>query len=85
MPFASPTYNCSPWTTSFIATSFALIRESYDQIADEYALRIYNELQHKPLDCVLLDDFYADVVPSSLTAPLHKFGGRLGLGRTSAC
>ncbi len=37
------------------------IRDSYDHIADEYALRISNELQHKPLDCALLDDFYADV------------------------
>jgi SAM-dependent methyltransferase len=42
------------------------IRESYDQIADEYALRIYNELQHKPLDCALLDDFYADVAAGEL-------------------
>ncbi len=42
------------------------IRESYDQIADEYALRIYNELRHKPLDCALLDDFYADVAAGEL-------------------
>lgn len=33
------------------------IRDSYDRIADEYALRIYAELQSKPLDCELLDRF----------------------------
>jgi len=37
------------------------IRESYDQIADEYAFRIYNELQNKLLDCALLDHFHAGV------------------------
>jgi ubiquinone/menaquinone biosynthesis C-methylase UbiE len=35
------------------------IRESYDRIADEYALRIFNELAHKPLDRDLLDRFAA--------------------------
>ena len=39
-----------------------LIRESYDRVADEYALRIFNELQHKPLDRELLDRFAAEVV-----------------------
>jgi hypothetical protein len=33
------------------------IRESYDRLADEYAHRIFNELQHKPLDRELLDRF----------------------------
>jgi SAM-dependent methyltransferase len=33
------------------------IRESYDRIADEYARRISDELQHKPLDRQLLDRF----------------------------
>jgi len=42
------------------------IRESYNQIADEYTLRIYNELQHKPLDCALLDGFYADAAAGEL-------------------
>jgi SAM-dependent methyltransferase len=28
---------------------------SYDQVADEYVLRIYDELKHKPLDRQLLD------------------------------
>ena len=37
------------------------IRESYDRIADEYARRLFNELQHKPLDCKLLDRFAAQV------------------------
>jgi len=33
------------------------IRESYDRIAEEYARRISDELQHKPLDRELLDRF----------------------------
>jgi SAM-dependent methyltransferase len=33
------------------------IRESYDRLADEYARRLYNELEHKPLDRELLDRF----------------------------
>lgn len=37
------------------------IRESYDRIADEYALRIFNELQHKPLDRDLLNRFAAQL------------------------
>ena len=37
------------------------IRESYDRIADEYALRIFNELQHKPLDRDLLNRFAAEM------------------------
>jgi ubiquinone/menaquinone biosynthesis C-methylase UbiE len=39
-----------------------LIRENYDRLADEYARRIFNELQHKPLDRELLDRFAAKVV-----------------------
>ncbi len=35
------------------------IRESYDRLAEEYARRIFNELQHKPLDRELLDRFAA--------------------------
>jgi len=31
------------------------IRESYDRLAEEYARRIANELEHKPLDRELLD------------------------------
>jgi SAM-dependent methyltransferase len=37
------------------------IRESYDRIADEYARRIFTELQHKPLDRELLNRFAAEV------------------------
>jgi SAM-dependent methyltransferase len=37
------------------------VRESYDRLADEYARRIFDELQHKPLDRELLDRFAADV------------------------
>ena len=37
------------------------IRWSYDQLADEYARRIFNELQYKPLDCELLNRFAAQV------------------------
>ena len=38
------------------------IRESYDRLADEYARRIFNELQHKPLDRDLLDRFAAQIM-----------------------
>jgi SAM-dependent methyltransferase len=34
---------------------------SYDLVADEYARRIFDELQHKPLDRELLDRFAASV------------------------
>jgi SAM-dependent methyltransferase len=37
------------------------IRESYDRLADEYARRIFNELQHKPFDRELLNRFSATV------------------------
>jgi SAM-dependent methyltransferase len=37
------------------------IRESYDRVADEYAARIFRELEHKPFDCALLDGFAAEV------------------------
>src|SRR5271167_3917579 len=37
------------------------IRESYDRLADEYARRLFGELQHKPLDRELLDRFAAKV------------------------
>lgn len=35
------------------------IRQDYDRLAAEYALRIYGELQHKPLDRELLNRFAA--------------------------
>jgi ubiquinone/menaquinone biosynthesis C-methylase UbiE len=37
------------------------IRESYDRLAEEYARRIFDELQHKPLDRALLNLFAVDV------------------------
>lgn len=36
-------------------------RNSYDRVAHEYARRIFDELQHKPLDRELLDQFAAAV------------------------
>lgn len=37
------------------------VASGYDLAADEYARRIYDELQHKPLDCRLLDRFAESV------------------------
>jgi SAM-dependent methyltransferase len=37
------------------------IRESYDRLAEEYARRIFSELQHKPADRKLLECFAAEV------------------------
>jgi SAM-dependent methyltransferase len=37
------------------------IRESYDRLADEYARRLFTELQNKPLDREVLNRFAADV------------------------
>ena len=42
------------------------IQESYDRLADEYARRIFNELQHKPLDRQLLNRFVAEAPPGGL-------------------
>jgi SAM-dependent methyltransferase len=33
------------------------VQHSYDRVADEYVQRIYDELQHKPLDRQLLEQF----------------------------
>jgi SAM-dependent methyltransferase len=33
------------------------VQHSYDRVADEYVRRIYDELQHKPLDRQLLEQF----------------------------
>jgi SAM-dependent methyltransferase len=33
------------------------VQASYDVVADEYTRRIFDELEHKPLDCQLLDRF----------------------------
>jgi SAM-dependent methyltransferase len=37
------------------------IRENYDRLAEEYARRFFDELQHKPLDRELLKRFAAEV------------------------
>lgn len=33
------------------------LQKTYDAVADEYVRRLFDELQHKPLDCQLLDRF----------------------------
>ena len=43
---------------------------SYDRLADEYVRRIYEELQHKPLDRQLLDQFSARVRGNGLVCDL---------------
>ncbi len=37
------------------------VQGSYDRVAEEYARRIFGELEHKPFDCQLLDRFAAAV------------------------
>jgi ubiquinone/menaquinone biosynthesis C-methylase UbiE len=37
------------------------VQSGYDRIADQYARRMFDELQHKPLDCRLLDRFAESV------------------------
>ena len=37
------------------------VAAGYDLVADEYARRLSDELQHKPLDCRLLDRFAESV------------------------
>src|SRR5690348_1668291 len=37
------------------------LRDSYDQVAEEYVTRIFHELEHKPLDRELLDRFALEV------------------------
>ena len=61
---------------------------SYDRVADEYVARIYDELQHKPLDRQLLDRF-ADSVrevglacdmgcgPGQVARYLHERGAQV--------
>lgn len=45
-------------------------QSSYDRIAEEYAARIYGELDHKPLDRMLLDNFAARVRGTGLACEL---------------
>lgn len=37
------------------------IRDSYDRLADEYARRLFHELENKPFDRALLDRFAAEI------------------------
>jgi len=36
-------------------------QSSYDRIAEEYTARISGELEHKPMDRMVLDDFAARI------------------------
>src|SRR5262249_27616631 len=47
------------------------IQTSYDRVADEYVQRIYGELEHKPVDQQLLDQFAARV---SAIGPICDLG-----------
>lgn len=44
-----------------IDRSMGDVQSTYDLVADEYVRRIFEELEHKPLDRQLLDRFAADV------------------------
>jgi ubiquinone/menaquinone biosynthesis C-methylase UbiE len=46
------------------------LQASYDRIADEYARRIYGELEHKPFDRELLDRFAENVGASGFVCDL---------------
>lgn len=46
------------------------VQTSYDSVAEEYAQRLFNELQHKPLDRQLLDRFAAAVQHTGVIADL---------------
>lgn len=53
-----------------IETKISDVQCCYDRVADEYARRIYDELQHKPLDCRLLDRFAESVRDAGLACDL---------------
>lgn len=63
------------------------IRESYDRIAEAYAIRIFDELQQKPLDRELLARFAGQVAggqicdmgcgPGHVSRYLHDLGARV--------
>ena len=46
------------------------VASGYDLVADEYARRISDELQHKPLDCRLLDRFAESVRDAGVACDL---------------
>jgi SAM-dependent methyltransferase len=51
---------------------------SYDAVAEEYALRISEELQHKPFDRQLLERFAAQIPAPGLVADLGCGPGHVG-------
>src|SRR5436309_6296310 len=64
------------------------VRESYDRLAEEYARRLFHELEHKPLDRELLTRFAAGVKkagdvcdlgcgPGHVARYLHEAGVRV--------
>lgn len=46
------------------------LQNSYTRVAEEYVTRIFNELEHKPLDRQLLDRFVEQVRPLGLACDL---------------
>jgi 2-polyprenyl-3-methyl-5-hydroxy-6-metoxy-1,4-benzoquinol methylase len=68
-----------------VASAAADCQASYDRVADEYMRRIFDELQHKPFDRELLDQFSSRVResgpvcdlgcgPGHVTKYLHEHG-----------
>ena len=66
-------------------TSIQSVRTSYDELSDEYARQLFNELQNKPLDRRLLDRFAEETMgrgkvcdmgcgPGQVAHHLHKCG-----------
>jgi SAM-dependent methyltransferase len=53
-----------------MAKRIAETQSSYDEVAEEYVLRIFNELEHKPLDRALLKRFAADIKNSGLACDM---------------
>jgi SAM-dependent methyltransferase len=53
------------------------VASGYDLAADEYARRIYDELQHKPLDCRLLDRFAESVRRDGIACDLGCGPGQI--------
>jgi ubiquinone/menaquinone biosynthesis C-methylase UbiE len=66
-PFGSKVrvlYNLD-WWVEVMDQYFINAQESYDRVSQEYAERIFNELEHKPLDREMLDRLAASVRPGS--------------------
>ena len=61
---ARPTHrtcHCRVGATFMNDNTLQSIRQNYDRLADEYARRLFNELEQKPFDRELLDRFAAEV------------------------